>query len=171
MQLHTNTPPDRLVLRHHPPWLFFLLLLVIAVICGGAAAVRALSAGAAGQAVPMLMGLSGALVLIWMFVRPVQLVADATRGGTVEIRQLTPRGRSHLQLPPLAQIDKAGVQGHTELRHGPRQIWLALYLEQGDQMGWQAITAPPSRLGGEARAAQYFNAWLKSHRAREKLRG
>jgi|GEM_PF-4308095 len=165
MHIQTNTP-ERLVVSDRP-WLFFLLFAVIAVICA-AGAVRALGSDTPGMAVPMLAGLGCCLFMIGFFIRPMRLEADAGR-GTVEVRQLA-LGRRRQVLLPLEAVERAGVQGEAEHRRGPRPLWLALYLDRGEAPGWHAVTAP-SRLGGEAQAAQYFNAWLKSHRAREKLRG
>ena len=165
MRLQTNTP-ERLVVVDRP-WLFFLLFAFVGVICASGA-VRALGGETPGMAVPMLVGLGCCLFMIAYFIRPMRLEADVA-AGTVEVRQFA-LGRRRQVVLPLEAVEKAGVQGRAEHRHGPRPLWLAMYLERGDQPGWQAVTAP-SRLGGEARAAQYFNAWLKSHRARETLRG
>lgn len=161
MQLHTNTP-DRLVLSERP-WLFFLFFGVIALLCA-VRAVGALGSDAPGAALPMLIAMGSALVMLWYFVRPVRLVVDVAQ-DRVEVRQISLTGVKQVDVP-LSQVAKAGVQGPDRPGGGPQPLWLALEVDGR----WRAMT-PPSRLGGEARAAQMFNAWLKAHRARESLRG
>jgi len=70
-------------------------------------------------------------------------------------------------LTPLEEVAKAGIDSSGGGLETSRQSWMSIYLDKGDMKGWHRVTSP-SPLRNPRRGAQYFDAWLKSHKAHSK---
>ena len=165
MRLITNTP-DLLVLRHRP-WALPLISGFLALLFA-AGLVVSLVIWEPHRFLPLAAGCLLSLAGLWLTSRGARLTADA-RTGQLEVTGTSLTGRRR-EVFALDEVARAEVRGRPFGQDRREVSSLSLLVETGGDQSWHSLPTG-SGTGRAEREAGYINAWLKSHRARQKLKG